>query len=60
MMANEDDDLDTEEDGSRRVRSTRRRQDAVELPRVPMDKRTVGKKFIGRDGRTYRPSLSSR
>jgi hypothetical protein len=53
----DDDDLDTDEEESRRVRSTRRRQDAVELPRVPMDARTVGTKFTGRDGRTYRPSL---
>ena len=59
------DDGDGDDDGddpeideeSRRVRSTRRRQDAVELPRVPMDQRPVGAKFIGRDGRTYRPSL---
>lgn len=48
---------ETDGEESRRVRSTRRRQDAVELPRVPMDQRTVGAKFIGRDGRTYRPSL---
>lgn len=63
--SSEDEDGEDGEDGddpeidaeSRRVRSTRRRQDAVELPRVPMDQRTVGAKFIGRDGRTYRPSL---
>jgi hypothetical protein len=33
-------------------RSTRRRQDAPELPRRPVDKRTVGRVFAGR----YRPS----
>jgi hypothetical protein len=33
-------------------RSTRRRQDAPDLPRRPVDKRTVGRMFAGR----YRPS----
>jgi hypothetical protein len=33
-------------------RSTRRRQDAPELPRRPVDKRTIGRVFAGR----YRPS----
>ncbi|HEX2291129.1 MAG TPA: replication initiator, partial [Pseudonocardiaceae bacterium] len=33
-------------------RSTRRRQDAPDLPRRPIDKRTVGRVFAGR----YRPS----
>ena len=65
-LVGDDDEADDDEDGdepetddeeSRRVRSTRRRQDVVDLPRVPMDERTVGAKFIGRDGRTYRPSL---
>jgi hypothetical protein len=51
------DEPEADDEESRRVRSTRRRQDAVDLPRVPMDERTVGAKFIGRDGRTYRPSL---
>jgi hypothetical protein len=56
--ADDDDGDDPEiDEESRRVRSTRRRQDAVELPRVPMDERTVGARFIGRDGRIYRPSL---
>lgn len=44
-------------DDSRRVRSTRRRQDAPDLPRVPRDDRTVGRMFLGRDGKEYRPSM---
>ncbi|RKS79564.1 hypothetical protein BZB76_1036 [Actinomadura pelletieri DSM 43383] len=42
---------------ARRTRSTRRRQDAPDLPRRPVDSRTLGKVFHGRDGRTFRPSL---
>ena len=42
--------------GGRRIRSTRRRQDVPDLPRVPMEARMVGRSFTGRDGRTYRPS----
>jgi hypothetical protein len=44
-------------DNERRVRSTRRRQDAPDLPRVPMDDRTVGRVFTAPDGKTYRPSM---
>jgi Replication initiator protein, pSAM2 len=40
----------------KRVRSTRRRADVVELPRLPVDKRTVGKVFRGKDGKPHRPS----
>ncbi|MCM0622457.1 replication initiator [Nocardioides bruguierae] len=43
--------------GDRRVRSTRRRQDAPDLPRVPMDHRTIGQTFTTPSGRTYRPSM---
>ncbi|WUI01598.1 replication initiation protein [Spirillospora sp. NBC_00431] len=46
-----------EQDRGRRTRSTRRRQDAPDLPRRPVDSRTVGKVFHGRDGQTFRPSL---
>jgi hypothetical protein len=59
----EDDDLAGEEndDGRvevpRRVRSTRRRQDAPDLPRVPVEPRTVGAAFVSSSGRTYRPSM---
>src|SRR5690606_23409500 len=43
---------------SRRVRSTRRRQDAPELPKRPMVRRTVGRAFTDPDtGRVFRPSL---
>jgi replication initiator protein RepSA len=41
----------------RRVRSTRRRQDLPDLPRVPMDDRTIGRAFTAPNGRTYRPSM---
>ena len=40
----------------RRVRSTRRRQDAPNLPRLPVADRTTGRTFETPDGRTYRPS----
>jgi hypothetical protein len=42
---------------SRRVRSTRRRQDAPDLPRKPVENRTVGHAYQTPDGKTYRPSL---
>jgi hypothetical protein len=45
------------DDEGRRVRSTRRRDDAVDLPRAPREDRTVGRTWVGRDGRTYRPSM---
>ena len=45
------------EDADRRVRSTRRRQDAPDLPRVPQEDRTVGRVFATPDGREYRPSM---
>jgi hypothetical protein len=44
-------------EGERRVRSTRRRQDAPDLPQVPMDDRTIGRVFTAPDGRTYQPSM---
>ena len=40
----------------KRTRSTRRRQDAPDLPRRKVVARTVGKKYVGRDGKTYQPS----
>lgn len=45
------------ETGTRRVRSTRRRQDLPDLPRFPVDQRTIGHAFIAPSGRTYRPSM---
>jgi hypothetical protein len=49
--------LKTGEQPDRRTRSTKRRPDAVDLPRRPVDKRTIGKTYLGRDGQTFRPSL---
>ena len=46
-----------EDDDERRSRSTRRRDDAPDLPRVPRSARTVGRTWVGNDGRTYRPSM---
>jgi hypothetical protein len=54
------DDLEDDEQDdapARRVRSTRRRRDASDLPRVPMEDRTIGKSFTGPNGKTYRPSM---
>ena len=41
----------------RRTRSTRRRQDAPDLPRQKVDPRTVGRTYTGRDGTAHRPSM---
>jgi hypothetical protein len=41
----------------RRHRSTRRRQDTPDLPRRPVEPRTVGKTYTAPDGTTYRPSM---
>jgi hypothetical protein len=59
MAATDDDDQvdDAEHDSGRRVRSTRRRQDVPDLPRVPMESRTVGEVFRSAEGREYRPSM---
>ena len=57
----DDDQADDEDqddgEGERRVRSTRRRHDAPDLPRVPQEDRTVGRVFATPDGREYRPSM---
>jgi FtsK/SpoIIIE family len=42
---------------ARRHRSTRRRQDAPDLPRRKVSPRTVGKAYTAPDGKTFRPSL---
>jgi hypothetical protein len=42
--------------GARRVRSTRRRQDAPDLPRRKVEPRTVGRTYTGTNGRVFRPS----
>jgi hypothetical protein len=41
----------------RRHRSTRRRQDAPDLPRRKIAPRTIGKTYTGADGKTFRPSM---
>jgi hypothetical protein len=48
---------DSERERDRRVRSTRRRTDAVELPKVAQEHRSVGRTFTAPDGTTYRPSM---
>ena len=56
----EDEDQEREgepDDSARRVRSTRRRQDVPDLPRLPVEHRSIGRAFVGNDGRTYRPSM---
>jgi hypothetical protein len=42
---------------ARRRRSTRRRQDAPDLPRRKVSPRTLGKTYTAPDGTTFRPSL---
>jgi hypothetical protein len=42
---------------ARRHRSTRRRQDAPDLPRRPIAPRTIGKTYSAQDGKTFRPSM---
>lgn len=53
----DDDEKDDDMQGARRVRSTRRRQDAPDLPRVALEDRTVGRTFTAPDGTVYRPSM---
>jgi hypothetical protein len=52
-----EDEGQADENDSRRVRSTRRRQDAPELPRVPIEGRTIGRVYDAPDGKAYRPSM---
>ncbi|HET8660707.1 MAG TPA: replication initiator [Micromonosporaceae bacterium] len=51
-----DGDQAEEQTGHRRVRSTRRRQDAPDLPRHTINPSTLGRTFTGRDGRVFQPS----
>lgn len=53
----ENEEEQDEDEPPRRVRSTRRRQDTPDLPRLPMEKRTVGDTFVSPSGKTYRPSM---
>ncbi|GAA1669016.1 hypothetical protein GCM10009745_09340 [Kribbella yunnanensis] len=57
LSENGDEDQADDTESARRTRSTRRRQDAPDLPKVPMDNRTVGTAFTTPDGKTYRPSM---
>jgi hypothetical protein len=42
---------------TRRSRSTRRRQDAPDLPKCKIGPQTIGKVFTAPDGKNYRPSM---
>jgi hypothetical protein len=42
---------------ARRHRSTRRRQDAPDLPKRKVSPRTVGKTYTAKDGKVFRPSM---
>jgi hypothetical protein len=53
----DDEDLGGEDEPQRRVRSTRHRQDVPDLPRLPMEDRTIGRVYSAPDGKTYRPSM---
>ena len=44
-------------EAKRRVRSTRRRSDVVDLPKRKIAKTTVGRAFTSPDGQVFRPSL---
>jgi hypothetical protein len=48
---------DDDPNGSKRKRSTRRRQDAPELPRRKVEARTIGQTYVGRDGTVHQPSM---
>jgi hypothetical protein len=50
-------DKDHESRSRRRSRSTRRRQDAPDLPKRPVAARTTGQVFTAPDGKAYRPSM---
>ncbi|SDZ46659.1 hypothetical protein SAMN05444365_12013 [Micromonospora pattaloongensis] len=54
--ATADDDQD-QGDGDRRVRSTKRRQDVPDLPRLPVENRTIGRTYAAPDGKIFRPSM---
>jgi hypothetical protein len=41
----------------RRVRSTRRRQDAPDLPRRKVESRTIGRTYTSPEGKVFRPSM---
>jgi hypothetical protein len=49
--------LEPEPTAGRRTRSTRRRQDAPDLPKKTMAKTTLGQTFTGNGGTVFRPSM---
>ncbi|HET9516485.1 MAG TPA: replication initiator, partial [Actinoplanes sp.] len=51
------DDPNPDGNGNRRKRSTRRRQDAPDLPRKKVERRTVGRVYTAPDGTEHRPSM---
>ncbi len=57
MVPNQEDADDETLNDERRVRSTRRRSDMADLPRVSMEHRSIGRTFTARDGTVYRPSM---
>ncbi|WP_341718258.1 replication initiation protein [Micromonospora sp. FIMYZ51] len=48
---------DEDDTGARRTRSTRRRQDAPDLPRKKVEPRTLGRVYVAPDGTQHRPSM---
>jgi Replication initiator protein, pSAM2 len=56
-QATEPEENQTEDEPERRVRSTRRRPDVPDLPRVPMEERTIGRVYTAPEGKSYRPSM---
>jgi hypothetical protein len=56
-LDDDDEDQADEDPSDRRVRSTRRRQDAPDLPRADMNPTTIGQAFTGPDGKVWRPSM---
>lgn len=40
-----------------RKRSTKRRQEATDLPRMNVDSRTIGRTYVGKDGTVHCPSM---
>jgi hypothetical protein len=52
------DQVDQDDDETTtRKRSTRRRDDVPDLPRLPIEARTVGRTFEALDGKVWRPSM---
>lgn len=50
-------DIDPPAPERRRTRSTKRRQDAPDLPKKHRADTTIGRAFTGRDGQIFRPSM---